>query len=316
MQLDAVRELKAALLERSWPARADAVAARRMAEVTPVWPGLSLGIHRVRRGDFRLAVRVQDHAAAAAVEDIRAAARGEVDVRHVGRIAKRQWYRERQRPLLIGVSLGHRDVSAGTLGSFVRGDDGAPRLLSNNHVLADENRAEPGDPIVQPGRFDGGRDPGDRIGALDRFVPLIADRANLVDAAVAGILAEVPFEPALLRGVGTLAADPLAPEDAGAVEKLGRTTGRTRGRVTAFALDGVAVAYDTVDLLRFDDQVEIHGDGAAFSAGGDSGALIFSADDHRPVALLFAGNEEGVTYGNPISTALEALDLTLLASAP
>ena len=39
---------------------------------------------------------------------------------------------------------------------------------------------------------------------------------------------------------------------------MGRTTGHTRGRITAVEVDGVAVQYDDA-VHRFDDQVEIEG---------------------------------------------------------
>jgi hypothetical protein len=43
-------------------------------------------------------------------------------------------------------------------------------MLSNNHVLANSNAAEIGDPILQPGPYDGGRYPGDQIAVLEDFV--------------------------------------------------------------------------------------------------------------------------------------------------
>jgi hypothetical protein len=58
------------------------------------------------------------------------------------------------RPLRIGGSVGHFKITAGTLGCFVRARIGdALHILTNNHVLADENRAKVGDAILQPGAF-------------------------------------------------------------------------------------------------------------------------------------------------------------------
>jgi len=54
--------------------------------------------------------------------------------------------------LLIGASAGHFDTIGGTLGCFVtmmNDGDHSPRILSNNHVLANENRGKSGDDIVQ-----------------------------------------------------------------------------------------------------------------------------------------------------------------------
>ena len=98
---------------------------------------------------------------------------------------------------------------------------------------------------------------------------------------------------------------------------MGRTTGETEGRVTAFELDNVVVTYD-IGNVRFDDQIEIEGAGSnAFSDGGDSGSLIFDKQ-LGAVALLFAGGDEGgsndmcLTYGNSIRAVLDALKVDLV----
>jgi hypothetical protein len=230
------------------------------------------------------------------------AAGGDADVRDVG-IVRAFERTARVRPLELGVSIAEIDVTAGTLGCFVT-VGGEPRILSNNHVLADEDRAPAGAAVVQPGPVDGGRDPADRVGALARAVALREDAANRVDAAVATV--EVAFEAARVAGLGTLSGATLAPAAAGRVAKLGRTTGLTRGSVTAFELDGLTVQYDR-GALTFDDQVEVHADSGPFSQGGDSGSLIVAEDELDAVALLFAGNDQGVTYGNPIAAVLDAL---------
>lgn len=91
---------------------------------------------------------------------------------HPNAIADR-W--KRWRPLVGGVSIGHPNITAGTLGLTF--DDGARvLLLSNNHVLANSNAAKAGDQILQPGPHDGGG-PNDAIGRLLRFVPIAMDGA-------------------------------------------------------------------------------------------------------------------------------------------
>ena len=72
---------------------------------------------------------------------------------------------DRWRPAPGGVSIGHPSITAGTLGCLVR-KNGETLILSNNHVLAAENAAAIGDPILQPGAYDGGSDPADRIAVL------------------------------------------------------------------------------------------------------------------------------------------------------
>jgi hypothetical protein len=103
---------------------------------------LALGIVPGRGEAYRLAVRLQRRALEGSdtIETIRRQARGEIDVRYIGRVIKRAgadlvpWYQERSRPLRIGSSIGHHKITAGTLGGFVRArSDSAPLILSNNH---------------------------------------------------------------------------------------------------------------------------------------------------------------------------------------
>jgi len=331
MRLESARALKAEILEQVTSAEASDLAAggvwsmnaRPTADVDPVARTVALGITRPTPGDYRLAIRVQRRGLenTQQVDAIRRKARGEVDFRYVGHVVKQAvpWEQTRKRPLLIGLSLGHYKITAGTLGAFVRQKKGgALRVLSNNHVLADEDRGKKGDPILQPGAYDGGKNPADRIGTLDTAVKLKKTGANLVDCAMAALDPKIKFNPATLTGVGKLssaAAPP--PEELDLVEKIGRTTEHTRGRVTAFDLDNLVVGYDQGNL-RFDGQIEIEGASTeAFSQGGDSGSLIFTSLGREAAALLFAGgdqggsNGKGLTFANPISAVFDQLKVTL-----
>jgi hypothetical protein len=306
------------------------IGARPFATLPQVHRSVALGIAPHAR-EYRLAIRLQRAALrhSPMVEHLTRRARGEVDVRMVGRVDKRArkvarppWYRANTRPLLLGASVGHLRVTAGTIGGFVRRGS-AICLLSNNHVLANEDRASAGDWVIQRGALDGGRRPPDHVARLRRWIRLRRNGANVVDAALAVIEAGIEHDPAMLRGlVGRrnrrLAG--LGPEflDEGTiVYKVGRTTGATRGRVTAFDLDNLVVNFD-IGNLRFDGQIEIESAGARpFSDGGDSGSLIVDAE-MRAVALLFAGSEFGgrknlgLTYANPIHRVLRDLHATLL----
>src|SRR5690606_14469900 len=102
----------------------------------------------------------------------------------------------RVRPVVPGYSVGHPKVTAGTIGAGcydIAPLSGMPPryyVLSNNHVLATSNDAQIGDPVYQPGVFDGGG-PADAIGRLARYVPIRFDgTCNYVDAAIA----EMPFD--------------------------------------------------------------------------------------------------------------------------
>jgi hypothetical protein len=331
MQLDSVRELKAALTRSVLTPLATPVTARRLlnvaaqpvAEAAGMHRTIALGIVKTGKHDYRMAVRVQRRGMenSSQLEAIHKQAKGEVDVRYIGHIVKQAlpWYQKRQRPLLIGSSIGHYKVTAGTLGCFVRKrTDGTHLFLSNNHVLADENRGKIGDAIIQPGRYDQGRNPADAVGKLVSFVRLKRAGANHLDCAVASMKGNLKFDSARLTGLGQLTGlgDDVLDESV-TVTKVGRTTGTTRGKVTAFELDNLVVEYD-VGNIRFDNQIEIEGAGdGPFSDGGDSGALIVD-EQFRAVALLFAGGDQGgangrgLTYANPLRTVLDQLKVDLL----
>ena len=329
MDIESVRALKVEVAEayvrplfESVITKSFGVPATSTKRMTGTRAGVALGVTRGETGnDYRLAVRVQRRALDNGVlrEQLERSARGEIDYRYIGRLTKHQtpWYQSRQRPLLIGCSVGHFNITAGTLGAFaLRAGGGRAVILSNNHVLADEDNGRIGDAILQQGDLDGGTHPGDAVGALLDFVQLRSS-GNLVDAAIAEINEDIEFDLARIRDLGILAGmrnDPIEPGDR--VAKVGRTTGLTRGIVTAIELDDVVVAYDKGDL-SFDSQIEIEGEGdEAFSAGGDSGSLIVD-EEKRGCALLFAGgdqggtNGKGLTYANDLSVVLRELDISL-----
>ncbi|HVE76546.1 MAG TPA: hypothetical protein VND22_07250 [Actinomycetota bacterium] len=285
---------------------------------------VALGVTPAGQNRFRLALRVQRRGAETddLVETIRKKAKNEVDVRYVGRVVRQApWEQTRVRPLRIGTSIGHHLITAGTLGCFVklkRGGDIC--LLSNNHVLANEDAAKQGDAILQPGTYDGGKKSQDVVGKLGPFVKLKKTGRNQVDAALAILSKRIDFDPSVLRGGGKLAGV-VGPDlsEFEIVEKLGRTTGRTSGRISAFELDNVVVAYD-MGNIRFDDQIEIESSSALkpFSQGGDSGSLIFTKRERLALGLLFAGSDQGgsngagLTYANPFTAVLSKLKAELV----
>ncbi|WP_165073451.1 Nal1-like putative serine protease [Paludisphaera rhizosphaerae] len=331
MELGSVRSLKADIkasvigpMNESAEVRALGMQVGPAADAPAAPPTIALGVApKNDKGQFVLAVRIQNRGLenSREVAAIRKRAKGEVDVQYIGVPVKRAavpWGRKPVRPLKIGCSIGHIKVTAGTLGAFVQARaDGEVLILSNNHVLANENKAKKGDAILQPGKYDGGSLPDSKVGELLRFIRLKREGTNLVDAAVATIAEKIEYDARTLTGLGKLAGlGDAALMDGDAVAKIGRTTGLTRGRVTAFEVDDVVIRYD-LGLLTFNDQIEIEGEGdEPFSRGGDSGSLIVGAD-RRAVALLFAGgdlggsNGKGLTYANPLRTVLDELKVDL-----
>lgn len=212
------------------------------------------------------------------------------------------------RPVPIGVSTGHPAITAGTIGCRVKDAQGNYYALSNNHVFAKENLANPNDPILQPGPYDGGRNPEDIIGTLSAYVPISFSSNNTIDAAIAAC-SETNLGYATPAGVayGTPNSTIVDATLRMRVQKYGRTTGFTRGRIAGVNAT-VNVSY-TNGVAPFVDQILISP--GTFSDGGDSGSLIVTNDNLKnPVGLLFAG---GATYtvANPIGLVLEAFDVTI-----
>jgi hypothetical protein len=276
----------------------------------------------------QLAVLVRDRKLlnSALMDAIVREAKGELTKIFTGRARAHAFPLDRERPLRIGCSVGHKRVTAGTLGCFVATDAHPRAILSNNHVLARNNAANLGDPVLQPGKADGGRDPEDRIGTLIAFEPLglAANDINLVDCALANVFPEIGLDLQTLPGespVKKLNGKTQEPMLDTKVWKAGRTTGLTEGVVDIIELDQFLVDYSSGNsrkVLRFDRQIVVSGTGAgAFSKPGDSGSLVYD-DEGTAIGLLFAGspyggrNGRGVTYCNPIATVLDVLDARIM----
>lgn len=218
------------------------------------------------------------------------------------------------RPVPIGVSTGHGNVTAGTIGARVTGQ-GQTYALSNNHVYAANNVGKPGDPLLQPGVVDGGRDPDDIIGTLYDYEPLKFCAAmvcppNRIDAAIALTTVDDVASHTPDGGYGTPRSATVEAKLGQSVQKYGRTTGHTVGEVSGIHAT-IDVGYSG-GTARFEGQIIITGRG--FSAGGDSGSLIVTKGtllgDRRPVGLLFAGTQTS-TVANPIDLVLGRFDVEI-----
>jgi hypothetical protein len=220
--------------------------------------------------------------------------------------------RTRLRPFQPGCSVGFADVEhpslmAGTFG-FLATDGTAKRyVVSNNHVLANENRLALGGPIYQPGLLDGGDLATDRIASLRRFVALSTTDPNTVDCALAELEEGQEVSPAILfigppKGTAPAAIDMV-------VHKFGRTTGYRVGTITSVDTD-LSVDYGLGDVT-FHDQILVRGrEGQAFSDAGDSGALVVERASGNAVGLLFAGSPSH-SAASHIDDVLTALDIRL-----
>ena len=136
------------------------------------------------------------------------------------------------RPVPIGVSTGHLDITAGTISARVM-DGTNVYALSNNHVYADTNDATIGDNVLQPGVFDGGTYPDDAIGTLHDFEPIVfsTSASNEIDAAIALSSTSYLGNATPEDGYGTPKSATKAAVDLQRVIKYGRTTRQTEGTV-------------------------------------------------------------------------------------
>ena len=226
------------------------------------------------------------------------------------------------RPSPCGVSVGHPDIGAGTLGCLVK-NAGNHYILSNNHVLANGNDANIGDPVIQPGPDDGGTYSHDVIATLECYQEIDFsedwDNPNRIDAAIAlvGDCNQDVVLPEIID-IGLPRATTMTASPGQIVWKRGRTTRYTVGRIKAVSAR-VKVDYGIGQGNRnryawFDKQIEVEDfNSGPFSAFGDSGSLIVAANTRKPVALLFANSTtDKTTFANPIDLVLQHYDVTVV----
>lgn len=241
----------------------------------------------------------------------------------------------KHRPIPGGVSGGHKDVT-GTLGGLAKQGIHS-YILSNNHVLALSNKAEIGDPIIQPGNHDGGEYPRDHIADLIAFVPInmggvasdcpfanvvrvvfdalfkmvgshtrfqairIQEGNNLVDAALAAPLSPDILSPEIFR-IGEVKGVVDA-EIGMKIQASSRTSGLRFGTIDQ--IDAVVkVDYGGGLSAVFEDQLISN---TLSSKGGDSGTYIMSMNEYL-MGLLFAGSETTMV-ANRIQNVITELNL-------
>jgi hypothetical protein len=218
------------------------------------------------------------------------------------------------RPVPIGVSTGNKNdlvylhafCTAGTIGA--RLTDGTTHYaLSNNHVYAVENLGQIGDPIIQPGQLDLDcqATDADDIGTLAAYVPLQfgGKSSDTADAAIALVTTSTVGTATPSDGYGTPSSTTASATINLLVQKYGRTTGFTKGTITAINAT-IKVKYSRHGIAIFKDQIEIGSE--SFSGTGDSGSLIVTQSGNNPVGLLFAGSST-TTFANPIDVVLRQL---------
>lgn len=221
----------------------------------------------------------------------------------------------RLRPYYGGVSVGHKSVSAGTLG--VKCYDASTRLplmLTNNHIASNETSiqvktASIGDALLQPAPFDGGKYPDDQIGELVGFIDFDTTGNNEVDAAVVSPLNPDDLEDTILEiGKVTKIGEPAIGDT---VLKSGRSSGLNSSRVVDVNAT-IKVDFSRYNNVVFRNQVVIT---PSMALGGDSGSIVVRESDNKAVGLLFAGSET-ITLANRMTLVAQALAIDLGSPAP
>ena len=219
------------------------------------------------------------------------------------------------RNMNYGVSGSNvKDISSafccgGTLGSLLTTGT-TLYILSNNHILARQDQASPGEDISQPGLIDNGCRPATIVANFTAAPKL----GTNVDAAIAKLISGTMNSTGYIQGIGTISSVVKAPAVGLAVEKSGRTTGTTTGTIGSINAS-VNVQYQIrcgqgkKYVISYTNQIIINS--TTFSAGGDSGSLIVTSSScHHPVGLLFAGSSS-TTVANPIGEVLTKVGTAL-----
>ncbi len=235
------------------------------------------------------------------------------DVVEIGRV-EAETFRDRVRPAMPGVGLGHKDITVGTFGCLVRrrGRKRGLDILSNSHVLANSGLAGIGDRVIQPGDRDGGRVSKDTIATLAEFVPFdfVDGFPNLVDAAIARINSRSVRPEIRILGVRPAGVSRALARGM-AVNKVGRTTDFTTGVIQDLHYR-VRIPYrisKTNPKIRraagFRDLVLC----SRYPAAGDSGSIVLNSRD-RAVGLHFAGSASSSIFCR-IQNVFDAFNIEL-----
>jgi S1-C subfamily serine protease len=217
---------------------------------------------------------------------------------------------DRMRPVMGGCEI--RNVNANFLGTLAttvipKGATMPNRyfMLTNNHVIASTGSGIAtfplGSHIIQPSS---GADPADWIASLSNFVPIAYNAAasNVVDCALAEIREFDKCSPEIY-GIGYVNGV-VNPQLDMRVQKSGRTTGYTRGRILGINAT-VVVGYSN-GPARFVGQIMT----TPMLQPGDSGSLLLDMNNNA-VGLCFAGSDQA-SFANPIMAVLNALHIEFL----
>ena len=199
-----------------------------------------------------------------------------------------------------GVSVGHPDITYGTIGDQVTYNGNVNCFVTNAHVAGGLDGSKVGDPMYQPGPHHGGTQ---TIGYIVAMVAPKKGVTNSVDVAV--VCGERGSVYTGIYGIeGAVSGVYENPQIGMQAVKCGATSGCTT--LTLKALDvTIKIGYvqgRNIIIRTFAHQMMWDGNGDP----GDSGSDIVT--DHKMASLLFAGNEDqNRVMGNDPVYLLKAL---------
>ena len=233
------------------------------------------------------------------------------DVEEVGEVHSLH-LNSRVRPIVGGNGIGvyNLEERIGTLGCIVSKGSGLNTkfyILSNNHVIARENKNPLGTKIIQPSiKYGGGEE--DVIATLSDYIHLefFNEKSigeNIVDCALGEIRSIKDISPEIFWSgyIEGLTNPSLGME----VKKSGCATGQTLGTVI-MTNASIKVKFPSGEAI-FMNQVITN----AMARNGDSGSLLLSKVSNRAVGLLFAGNDL-ISVHNNILDVVNALDINIV----
>ncbi|MFS2112705.1 trypsin-like serine protease [Herbaspirillum frisingense] len=223
---------------------------------------------------------------------------------------------------------------AGTLTCLLRDGAGGLYGMSNNHVSGACNYAPTGLPIVAPGITDvAPQNPAPfTLGFHLRQLPMTLGDPTVVDTSLNQDVAVFKIaDPARISSMQQDAYDtpslaaPLVPGME--VEKVGRTTGHSRGRVINTITGPLAISYSAPQYnfsgqAYFETMSVVHGLTDRFSDFGDSGSLVVHTDAagiRYAVGIVVAGGDDSSAPGTkfslimPIQPILQRLGMSLVS---
>ena len=242
---------------------------------------------------------------------------------------------QQKAPIKLGTSGGSAAnitssyCCSGTLGAQVADSSGQTYILSNNHILAEDNLGQIGDAIMQRGYVDT-VPPCSTTGTivvanLSKFVPISFTTHNAVDAAIAATVSGQVATNGAILGIGPVSRTPVAAAVNMAVEKSGRS-GVSSGTISQVGVTAAVGGYGVCGCGQsgqpacqtavFVKQIGITP--GTFIQPGDSGSLVVKTPAAgaraNPVGLIFAGSSS-MAIANPISSVLKLLGVTMAAPA-